>query len=202
MTSSPREVVEQVRRMVAGEGVLFADLFAPDGVPGVPLHPARPTTRAPRPGGDPLLLRHGAWIAAGVRDGRRRGAGARDRRPRSGGHRDRAPRPITRHRRALPLPGARCHPGPQRSDRALPGRLRETSANDGVRADLEKPFRTTNWRRAPRREVAADSATVDRVGGEREAARIATITSRRTGPHTPGVCLADGVRVSGLLRRI
>jgi len=32
MTSSPREVVEQVRRMVAGEGVVFADLFAPDGV--------------------------------------------------------------------------------------------------------------------------------------------------------------------------
>jgi len=32
MTSSPREVVEQVRRRVAGEGVVFADLFAPDGV--------------------------------------------------------------------------------------------------------------------------------------------------------------------------
>ncbi len=32
MTNSPREVVEQVRRMVAGEGVVFADLFAPDGV--------------------------------------------------------------------------------------------------------------------------------------------------------------------------
>ena len=29
---SPREVVEQVRRMVAGEGVSFADLFAEDGV--------------------------------------------------------------------------------------------------------------------------------------------------------------------------
>nr|WP_296076502.1 nuclear transport factor 2 family protein [uncultured Actinoplanes sp.] len=29
---SPREVVEQVRRMVAGEGVRFADLFAEDGV--------------------------------------------------------------------------------------------------------------------------------------------------------------------------
>jgi ketosteroid isomerase-like protein len=29
---SPREVVEQVRRMVAGAGVRFADLFAEDGV--------------------------------------------------------------------------------------------------------------------------------------------------------------------------
>lgn len=32
MTDSPREIVEQVRRMVAGEGVVFADLFARDGV--------------------------------------------------------------------------------------------------------------------------------------------------------------------------
>ncbi len=32
MENSPREVVEQVRRMVAGEGVVFADLFAEDGV--------------------------------------------------------------------------------------------------------------------------------------------------------------------------
>lgn len=32
MVSSPRDVVEQVRRMVAGEGVVFADLFAEDGV--------------------------------------------------------------------------------------------------------------------------------------------------------------------------
>ncbi len=32
MANSPREVVEQVRRMVAGEGVVFADLFAQDGV--------------------------------------------------------------------------------------------------------------------------------------------------------------------------
>jgi len=32
MVRSPREVVEQVRRMVAGEGVVFADLFADDGV--------------------------------------------------------------------------------------------------------------------------------------------------------------------------
>jgi ketosteroid isomerase-like protein len=29
---SAREVVEEVRRMVAGEGVVFADLFAEDGV--------------------------------------------------------------------------------------------------------------------------------------------------------------------------
>lgn len=32
MTASPREVVEQVRRMVAGEGFSFVDLFAVDGV--------------------------------------------------------------------------------------------------------------------------------------------------------------------------
>jgi uncharacterized protein len=32
MSRSPREVAEQVRRMVAGEGVDFADLFAADGV--------------------------------------------------------------------------------------------------------------------------------------------------------------------------
>ncbi|HEY7274797.1 MAG TPA: nuclear transport factor 2 family protein, partial [Trebonia sp.] len=32
MSNSPREVAEQVRRMVAGEGVDFADLFAEDGV--------------------------------------------------------------------------------------------------------------------------------------------------------------------------
>ncbi|GAA3243545.1 nuclear transport factor 2 family protein [Dactylosporangium siamense] len=32
MVHSPREVAEQVRRMVAGEGIRFADLFAEDGV--------------------------------------------------------------------------------------------------------------------------------------------------------------------------
>jgi hypothetical protein len=32
MSRSPREVAEEVRRMVAGEGVVFADLFAADGV--------------------------------------------------------------------------------------------------------------------------------------------------------------------------
>lgn len=44
MTRSPREVAEQVRRMVAGEGVEFADLFAEDGVLVYPFsspgHPA------------------------------------------------------------------------------------------------------------------------------------------------------------------
>jgi ketosteroid isomerase-like protein len=36
---SPREVAEQVRRMVAGEGVVFADLFAADGVLTYPFAP-------------------------------------------------------------------------------------------------------------------------------------------------------------------
>jgi uncharacterized protein len=36
---SPREVAEQVRRMVAGEGVSFADLFAGDGVLAYPFAP-------------------------------------------------------------------------------------------------------------------------------------------------------------------
>jgi hypothetical protein len=47
MSRSPREVAEQVRRMVAGEGVEFASLFAEDGVlaypfglPGLPGQPA------------------------------------------------------------------------------------------------------------------------------------------------------------------
>lgn len=44
MSCTPREVAEQVRRMVAGEGVEFADLFAEDGVLaypfGLPGHPA------------------------------------------------------------------------------------------------------------------------------------------------------------------
>jgi uncharacterized protein len=39
VTRSPREVVEQVRRMVAGEGVRFADLFAADGVMRYPFAP-------------------------------------------------------------------------------------------------------------------------------------------------------------------
>jgi uncharacterized protein len=36
---TPREVAEQVRRMVAGEGVTFADLFAPEGVLAYPFAP-------------------------------------------------------------------------------------------------------------------------------------------------------------------
>jgi uncharacterized protein len=32
MPSTPRQVVDQVRRMVAGESVVFAELFAEDGV--------------------------------------------------------------------------------------------------------------------------------------------------------------------------
>jgi ketosteroid isomerase-like protein len=36
---SPREVAEQVRKMVAGEGVVFADLFAADGVLAYPFAP-------------------------------------------------------------------------------------------------------------------------------------------------------------------
>jgi uncharacterized protein len=44
MPATPREVAEQVRRMVAGEPVVFADLFAADGVLTYPfavpgLHP-------------------------------------------------------------------------------------------------------------------------------------------------------------------
>ena len=39
MTRSPREVAELVRRMVAGEGVVFADLFAEDGVLRYPFAP-------------------------------------------------------------------------------------------------------------------------------------------------------------------
>jgi ketosteroid isomerase-like protein len=39
VSSSPREVAELVRRMVAGEGVVFADLFAVDGVLRFPFAP-------------------------------------------------------------------------------------------------------------------------------------------------------------------
>jgi ketosteroid isomerase-like protein len=39
MSRTPREVAEQVRRMVAGEGVQFADLFAADGVLRYPFAP-------------------------------------------------------------------------------------------------------------------------------------------------------------------
>ena len=36
MSRTPREVAEQVHKMVAGEGVVFADLFAADGVLAYP----------------------------------------------------------------------------------------------------------------------------------------------------------------------
>jgi uncharacterized protein len=39
MTRSPREVAELVRRMVAGDEVVFADLFADDGVLRFPFAP-------------------------------------------------------------------------------------------------------------------------------------------------------------------
>jgi ketosteroid isomerase-like protein len=39
MSRSPREVAEDVRRMVAGEGVVFGDLFAVDGVLRYPFAP-------------------------------------------------------------------------------------------------------------------------------------------------------------------
>ena len=39
MPLTPREVAEQVRKMVAGEGVVFADLFAADGVIAYPFAP-------------------------------------------------------------------------------------------------------------------------------------------------------------------
>jgi uncharacterized protein len=39
MSRTPRQVAEQVRAMVAGEGVVFADLFAADGVLAYPFAP-------------------------------------------------------------------------------------------------------------------------------------------------------------------
>lgn len=39
MSHSPREIAEQVRKMVAGEGIVFADLFAADGVLTYPFAP-------------------------------------------------------------------------------------------------------------------------------------------------------------------
>ena len=39
MSRSPREIAEEVRRMVAGEGVVFADLFAAEGVLTYPFAP-------------------------------------------------------------------------------------------------------------------------------------------------------------------
>jgi uncharacterized protein len=39
MSRTPRQVAEQVRAMVAGEGVVFADLFAADGILAYPFAP-------------------------------------------------------------------------------------------------------------------------------------------------------------------
>jgi ketosteroid isomerase-like protein len=39
MSCTPREIAEQVRKMVAGEGVVFADLFAAEGVLAYPFAP-------------------------------------------------------------------------------------------------------------------------------------------------------------------
>lgn len=60
---SPRQVVEQVRRMVAGEGVAFADLFAADGVLRYPF--ALPGQPPELRGRDAIRAYHGA--AAGSR---------------------------------------------------------------------------------------------------------------------------------------
>ena len=61
---NPREIVEQVRRMVAGEGVRFADLFAPDGVLRYPFAP--PGMPRELAGREAIAAYHGA--AAGQRD--------------------------------------------------------------------------------------------------------------------------------------
>ena len=42
MPYSPREIAEQVRKMVAEERVVFADLFAADGVLAHPFAPGQP----------------------------------------------------------------------------------------------------------------------------------------------------------------
>jgi uncharacterized protein len=41
MSRTPREIAEEVTRMVAGEPVVFADLFAADGVLAYPFAPPR-----------------------------------------------------------------------------------------------------------------------------------------------------------------
>jgi uncharacterized protein len=55
---SPRDVAEQVRRMVAGEGVRFADLFAADGVLRYPFAP--PGMPRELAGRDTIAAYHGA----------------------------------------------------------------------------------------------------------------------------------------------
>jgi ketosteroid isomerase-like protein len=59
---SPREVAEEVRRMVAGEAVVFADLFAPDGVLAYPFAP--PGMPAELAGQDAIRAYHGGMSAA------------------------------------------------------------------------------------------------------------------------------------------
>src|SRR5215469_6455298 len=59
---SPREVAEEVRRMVAGEGLVFADLFAPDGVLAYPFAP--PGMPAELAGQEAIRAYHGAASAA------------------------------------------------------------------------------------------------------------------------------------------
>ncbi|MEV4514764.1 nuclear transport factor 2 family protein [Dactylosporangium sp. NPDC049525] len=63
MVHSPRDVAEQVRRMVAGEGIAFADLFAEDGVLEYPF--ALPGQPRELRGRDAIRAYHGA--AAGSR---------------------------------------------------------------------------------------------------------------------------------------
>ncbi|WP_327001419.1 nuclear transport factor 2 family protein [Dactylosporangium sp. NBC_01737] len=58
MVYSPREVAEQVRRMVAGEGIHFADLFAQDGVLEYPF--ALPGQPRELRGRDAIRAYHGA----------------------------------------------------------------------------------------------------------------------------------------------
>ena len=62
MSRSPRDVVEDVRRMVAGEGILFGDLFAEDGVLRYPFAP--PGTPRELAGRDTIREYHGKASAA------------------------------------------------------------------------------------------------------------------------------------------
>jgi len=61
---TPREVAKEVRRMVAGEGVVFADLFAPDGVLAYPFAP--PGMPGELAGRDAIRAYHGG--ASGARE--------------------------------------------------------------------------------------------------------------------------------------
>jgi ketosteroid isomerase-like protein len=61
MSRSPREVAEDVRRMVAGEGVVFGDLFAVDGVLRYPFAP--PGTPRELKGRDTIREYHRAAAA-------------------------------------------------------------------------------------------------------------------------------------------